>query len=188
MKKFDLKKYLFSPTLTIAFVCFLLAGISFFAPQQKNTSPLTSKQTIIAKPSPVLGSATTIAPTEIIVTSIVYPTIAPIPTQTTTTSTTASTQSSNPQVSMTVSEPDGTNNFTVDFHTGMNACDTLSEAKTEGKIKSVTMQWYASLNSNYVYEINGYKNNWTFTVDGKSPQGCSLITLKQNDNVVWKYE
>ena len=85
----------------------------------------------------------------------------------------------------------GTQNlkFTVEFKDGMNVCDVMQEAKDEGKINSITFDdsYLSSYKSRYVSEINGYKNNWTFTVNGTGPLGCSLILPKPNDSIVWKF-
>lgn len=107
------------------------------------------------------------------------------------------TNNSNPQptsapsqaVNMQVTEPDGTFNFTVNLNSGNTACDLLNEAKQEGKIKSVTMDdsYMSTLHSPYIKEINGYQNNWTFTVNGSSPQGCALYSPKAGDSIVWKF-
>ena len=75
------------------------------------------------------------------------------------------------------------------LNNGANACDVLQEAKNEGKINSVTFDdsYMSTMHSRYITEINGYSNNWTFTVDGSSPNGCSLINPKPNDTIVWKF-
>jgi len=92
-------------------------------------------------------------------------------------------------VSMQVQDPGGNSSFTVTLNSGANACDVLQEAKNEGKISSVTFDdsYMSTMHSRYITEINGYANNWTFTVDGSSPDGCSLINPKPNDTIVWKF-
>ena len=93
-------------------------------------------------------------------------------------------------VTMQVVEPDGTKNFQVILHSGDNLCDNLTEAKNEGKIKSVTLSnaWMSSFHSLYVVEIDGYSNNWTMSVNGISPSvGCSLINPKPNDTITWTF-
>ena len=92
-------------------------------------------------------------------------------------------------VSMQVQDPGGNSSFTVTLNNGANACDVLQEAKNEGKINSVTFNddYMSTMHSRYITEINGYSNNWTFTVNGSSPQGCSLINPKPNDTIVWKF-
>ncbi len=189
-----IKKFFVSPLFLIAVLCFILAGIFSLFPTQKmyslHKAPI---QIITPKPTEVLGQETTQNPTPVMLQKTAYPPTTAYPAQTTTTSTTTtttSTESTSPQVSMTVSEPDGTNTFTINYHDGMNACDSLTEAKTEGKIRSVTIDnsYQSTLHSSYVKEINGYSNNWTFTVNGQAPNGCSLYVMHQGDNIVWKYD
>ncbi len=93
------------------------------------------------------------------------------------------------QVNMEIQSPDGNSSFQIDISEGMNVCDVLQKAKDQGKVKSITFddQYLASYNSKYVYEINGFKNNWTFKVNGNSPLGCSLYQVKNNDSIVWEF-
>lgn len=89
---------------------------------------------------------------------------------------------------MQIIDPDGKESFTVNLNPGNNLCDNLNEAKQEGKIKSVNMTWYASYNSYYVNEINGFNNNWTVNLNGEQPKvGCSQIKPNSNDTIVWKF-
>ena len=79
--------------------------------------------------------------------------------------------------------------FTIETTDSMDVCSIMEKAKDEGKINSLTMDdsYLSTLNSKYVKEINGYKDNWTFTVNGNSPLGCSLYTVKPNDLIIWKF-
>lgn len=92
-------------------------------------------------------------------------------------------------VSVEIKAPDGTSSFTVDYNEGMDVCAVLQKAKDAGKIRSVTFNddYMATLKSKYVFEINGFSNNWTFSVNGSSPLGCSLLQPKPNDTIVWKF-
>lgn len=111
------------------------------------------------------------------------PTATPVPTAQPAPTTAANT------VSMQIQDPAGTSTFTVTLNSGANACDILQEAKSEGKINSVTFDdsYMSTLHSRYVTEINGYQKNWTFTVNGSSPNGCSLSNPKPNDSIIWKF-
>ncbi len=113
------------------------------------------------------------------------PTTAPLPT----TPATPTQTPASATVQMQVQTPGGTSSFSTNLNTGANACDVLQEAKNEGKITSVTFDdsYMSSLHSRYVTEISGYQNNWTFTVNGSSPLGCSLANPKPNDSIVWKF-
>jgi hypothetical protein len=93
------------------------------------------------------------------------------------------------QVNVEIQSPDGNNSFQIEITDGMNVCDVVQKAKDQGRINSLTIddQYLASLNSKYVYEINGHKNNWTFKINGNSPLGCSLYQVKANDQIVWKF-
>lgn len=93
------------------------------------------------------------------------------------------------QVTLHITDPDGTKIFQVTLHTGDTLCDNLVEAKNEGKIKSLTLDnsYMQSFHSAYVREMDGFTNNWTVSVNNTSPQGCSLYTVKPNDSIIWKF-
>lgn len=92
-------------------------------------------------------------------------------------------------VSLHITDPDGTSSFPVTLHSNDNLCDNLTEAKNEGKIKSLTLDasYLSVYHSLYVREINGFNNNWTVSVNGTAPEGCSLYNPKPNDSIVWKF-
>jgi hypothetical protein len=92
-------------------------------------------------------------------------------------------------VNVQIQMPDAILNFSIELKQEMNVCDVLQKAKDEDKIKSLTFDdsYLSAYKSRYVYEINGYKNNWTFTVNGNSPLGCSLSTPKANNMIIWKF-
>lgn len=91
---------------------------------------------------------------------------------------------------LTLSEPDGITAYTIDLAHVTNACDILTAAHAQGKLRSVTLDsaYFSTLHSTYVREINGYANNWTVKVNGASPKGCSLATVTKGDSVVWTYQ
>ena len=93
------------------------------------------------------------------------------------------------QVGVTIITPSSTSNFTVELEEGFDICGVLVKAKNEGKISSLILDdsYLSTYKSLYVYEINGFANNWTFTVNGESPLGCSLYFPKKNDVIVWKF-
>ncbi len=101
----------------------------------------------------------------------------------------ASTSAPLAAVSLSIIDPDGKNIFAVDLKLGADACDVLAEAKAEGKIHSLTLDdsYKASFGSAYAREINGYSNDWTFTVNGAKPEGCSLIKPRAGDSIVWTF-
>ena len=135
---------------------------------QNKTTQTVSNVNIQNLPSPTAIPTITLSPTITLITT---------PTQTI------------QNINMQLITPDGTSNFSVVLKSGANACDVLQEAKDEGKINSVTFDdsYVSSLHSRYVTEINSYKDNWTFTVNGNSPLGCSLSNPKPNDVIVWKF-
>ena len=102
-----------------------------------------------------------------------------------------------PTVTVTIIDPDGSSTFAVGLKAGADACDVLAEAKTEGKLRSLTLDdsYKSTFGSSYVREINGYSNNWTFTVGGastkvgasKQPEGCSLYKPQAGDFFVWLF-
>ncbi|HLC88132.1 MAG TPA: DUF4430 domain-containing protein [Patescibacteria group bacterium] len=79
--------------------------------------------------------------------------------------------------------------FTIEISGNLNVCQVLEKAKDQGKISSLTLDdsYMSSMNSQYVREINGMSNNWTFKVNGNSPLGCSLYTVKPGDQIVFKF-
>ncbi len=200
-----IQKYFTKISFVLAILFFFFAGFSFFFTKQAGitktiihkvagaTVAITAIPTSTPTHSASSGSSTPIytqTKTQVI------PTATPVQAQQTndpTSNTAAATQTSVPQqqtqqtVNLQISEPDGTSNFSLPV--GGNACDELTEAKNEGKIRSVTFsdQYMSSMHSLYIKEINGYQNDWTFTVNGQGPSGCSLASPKAGDNVVWKF-
>jgi len=92
-------------------------------------------------------------------------------------------------VTLQLIDPAGTFTYGVHLLAGADACTILTEAKSEGDLASVTIDnsYLSTLHSAYVREINGFENNWTVKVNGIAPQGCSLVSLKNNDNVTWRF-
>lgn len=124
------------------------------------------------------------------------PTITPTPTTAVLGTTIQPTPTSNPSptqasdsVTVQINEPDGNTNASVKLNSGANTCDVLTEAKNEEKVKSLTLDdsYMSSFHSMYVKEMNGYQNNWTFSVNDTSPQGCSLYSPKNGDVITWKF-
>src|SRR3989344_1605353 len=64
-------------------------------------------------------------------------------------------------VHMKIVAPDGTSEFEVDLRDGEDLCENIEEAKSEGHIRSLTMDnsYLETFGSRYVREINGYSNN-----------------------------
>jgi hypothetical protein len=79
--------------------------------------------------------------------------------------------------------------FTVEVSGDLNVCQVMQRARDQGKISSLTLDdsYMSSMNSQYVREMNGMSNNWTFKVNGNSPLGCSLYQVKPDDQIVWKF-
>lgn len=119
---------------------------------------------------------------EIVPTVTIIPSLTPVPPTVTPTQISAA-------VEVTISQPDGTSTFNIAWHEGMNVCDVIKQAKAAGHITSLTLDesYIASMKSPYIYEINGYKDNWVFEVNGKPTLGCALVTIEQDDHVMWKY-
>lgn len=136
------------------------------AVKQNTTSASQNNTTVTNTPVPQQAAATSI-PTQA------------VPTQTPASAT----------VSVEITSPSGTSTFTVSYSENMTVCDVLQKAKDTGKITSVTFDdsYMATLHSKYVAEINGFANNWTFSVNGSSPLGCSLSQPKPNDTIIWKF-
>ncbi len=94
-------------------------------------------------------------------------------------------------VNLKIITPGKKDSFAVELKDGQNVCDNLIQAKAEGKLTSLTINtsYLKTYGSAYVYEINGYKNNWTFTINGASPPtGCSDVFPKNNDAIVWTFK
>lgn len=93
------------------------------------------------------------------------------------------------KIAVEIKQPDAQMNFELEIIEGIDACAALQKAKDEGKINSLTIsdKYLESFGTLLIEEINGYKNNWVFTVNGESPNGCSLINLKNGDKVVWEF-
>jgi hypothetical protein len=93
-------------------------------------------------------------------------------------------------VQLTLVDPDGKFNYSVRLIPGSDACTVLNEAKAEGKIASVDIDYsyMSSLHSAYVRQINNFANNWTVKVNGTAPKGCSLASPGANDQITWRYQ
>lgn len=95
-----------------------------------------------------------------------------------------------PLVNLRLNSPAGQFTYSIKATTVTDACNILTAAHDQGLIKTVTIDdsYRAVLKSAYVREINGYYNNWTFKVNGVSPKGCSLASVKTGDTVLWEYQ
>ena len=93
------------------------------------------------------------------------------------------------KVHMKIIAPDSTSEFDVDLREGEDLCENIEEAKSEGHIRSLTVDdsYLATFGSRYVREINGYSNNWTVEVNGVGPKGCSFKEPKAGDIIVWEF-
>ncbi len=92
-------------------------------------------------------------------------------------------------VHLEIIDPDGTSSFEMKLNQGDDLCENLTEAKAEGKIKSLTIDdsYLATFGSRYIREINGYSNNWTVEVNGIKPKGCSLYKPQPGDKIIWRF-
>lgn len=133
-------------------------------PTQQGQAPLTP----IASPTPTPTPTSTPTPS---------PSPTPAPTPITST------------VNIEIKTLGTSSSFTIEIDEQMDACEVLVKAKNEGKIASVTLDdsYLSTFNTLLVSEINGHSNYWVFTVNGESPMGCSLVTLKNNDQIVWEF-
>lgn len=132
----------------------------------QNSSPVIIQ--IVATPTPAPSQNTTPSPS---------PSLEPTPAPAT------------KKVTIEIKQPDNAFSFDIEITEGINACAVMQKAKDEGKINSVTIsdKYLESFGTLLVEEINGFKNNWVFTVNGESPNGCSLVTLKNGDKVSWEF-
>lgn len=129
----------------------------------------------------------------VVVTPTPIPTAQPSPTSTPTPTLTPSpTPTPTPVLSLVnveIKEPNQAFTFSLNIIDGLDACQMLQQAKDEGRINSLTLddRYLTSFNTLLVKEINGFQDNWVFTVNGTSPMGCSLINLHGQDRIVWEY-
>lgn len=139
-----------------------------------SNSPSTSSQNSQSTPTPT----PTVSPS---------PDVVPSPSASSTPSPSPSPAAQ--MISMEIKQPDATFNFNVEISEGMNVCQVMQKAKDEGKINSLTIndKYLATFNTLLIEEINGYKNSWVFTVNGESPMGCSLTSLKNEDKIAWEF-
>lgn len=188
--KSALKYWLPAGLLVVAGAVFLVSGSHGHPPitpsqlSRSKVSPSTSPAASgNLSPSPAVAGAATSAP---------RPGPPPAPAASTRqTGTTGGTSSANsPQSTVNLQINSGASaGFTVSYVAGMNACSILTEAKNEGKVPSVTLVYYSSFQSDYVKELNGQSDNWTFKYNGTSPPvGCSKVPLHPGDTVTWSYK
>ncbi|MBI2033216.1 MAG: hypothetical protein HYT10_02005 [Candidatus Levybacteria bacterium] len=186
--------------LLISLLCFVLAGASFLLskpsvksrPQKTESvqgaltkkvppTPTAAFEKVVYKqndpltPTPPNNNSPILLPTSTPVPQSAEPT-QPIPT-------------TSDEFTVELFTPDGNGSFTVKFRENSTPCSILTDAKNEGKIRSVTITHYdAPLNSDYVKEINGFSDNWTFSINSETkPMGCSQYILGKGNTVIWKY-
>lgn len=92
-------------------------------------------------------------------------------------------------ITVRLEEPKGNFKFTLYLPDSANPCSVLNSLKEAGKLNSLTIIHYGPpLNSDYVKEIDGYSDNWTFELDGeKKPAGCSNYSLSPGSSVKWRF-
>lgn len=122
---------------------------------------------------------------QIIATPTPVPSQTPIPSPTLEPSPSPITQ----KIAVEIKQPDSQINFELEITDGINVCAAMQKAKDEGKINSLTIndKYLESFGTLFIEEINGYRNNWVFTVNGESPVGCSQSILKNNDKLNWEF-
>ncbi|MFA6081035.1 MAG: hypothetical protein WC741_01355 [Patescibacteria group bacterium] len=174
--------------LAVAF--FLLSAATLY-----NSNKLTSKKIVNNKQvvkkiiSPTEIPLIILSPTEILPTQTIIPTLIIKGSDNPAPSYVISTPPQQDIINLEINGPDGNNKFSLTYKDGANPCSILNDAKNDGKIRSVTILHYgAPLNSDYVKEINGFSDNWNFSIDGSGkPSGCSNYILNKNSTVTWKY-
>jgi hypothetical protein len=195
-------KFTFRTFIVAALVAAGLGTAASMALTPHTSSPLAKVVRPSASPTPTGAAATPTpaAPTESIAASAPTPTPPP-------TVAGASTQKPQPTpvkkaaaptpappvntVMLVLEYPKGPYSGQVRLLPGADACAVLEQAKSEGKLTSLNIDYTTymnSLHSAYVKEINGYEN-WKFKVEsgGKttSPLGCSLVKPLPNDKITW---
>ncbi|KKP51283.1 MAG: hypothetical protein UR42_C0018G0001 [Candidatus Roizmanbacteria bacterium GW2011_GWA2_33_33] len=177
----------------LAIIFFLLSGATFY--NSNKTKPVVVKKILIPTKvpavilSPIISKAVT--PTTEPTQAIVNPTNTPVPQPTNTPSPAEASAKEGQGLKVSLSIG-GSSVGTIDLSNGVNQCDVLSQALSQGKIQSLNMRYNNDLGTNAVYQINsvGKENSvwWTFKVNGQSPsQGCSYIKVNNADNVEWDY-
>lgn len=191
---------------------FISLVLQFSAPTSVSDTPLNSgdpdtsskkaelrKNTPDKNPAVVLGSIlitataapfATLTPTPSPTQAVLIEQITtPSPTNTPVATATPTPTPNRKTVTLKIEDPEEKTVFDLTTSGAENVCDLLLLAKNEGKIRSLTIDdsYRQSLKSAYVVEINGFRNNWTFTVNGASPRGCSLSTPQAGDVIVWKF-
>jgi hypothetical protein len=95
-----------------------------------------------------------------------------------------------PKATLTISVSNAANSYGIILSGVTDACKILELAKQQGKISSydIDSSYRSSFKSDYVREINGYKDAWQVKVNGISPKGCSLASVTEGDTVTWTYQ
>jgi hypothetical protein len=148
-------------------------------PTPTTTPALTQTPIPTNLPTRILPTPTQILTTQTTNIIALTSTNTPIPTTSTNTQT----------ITLQIQFPNSNLNTTLPLKSNENACDLLQDAKDQNKLTSLTFDdsYLSMMHSRYVKEINGYQNNWTFTVNGTAPLGCSLSTPQPNDTIIWKF-
>lgn len=207
MQKIKEFKFLKSPFITAAIICFAVAiAIPLFVSnsEKKEIKGVSQKINPTSTPTPTALPS----PTYFYKQTSTNPTTIPRPkadqplaeTQTTSSSNNQQNPTSTPtsapaqaaktfQVSLKINDSSVGN---VDVQEGGNQCDVLTRAKDQGKISQLLMKYDNNLGTYGIYQINGQGQEnsvwWTYKVNGASPsQGCSLVKANSGDSVEWKY-
>jgi hypothetical protein len=96
-----------------------------------------------------------------------------------------------PQVTLQIKGGGSTNTFTVNALPATNACALLTRARAAGKISSLSITYYAALQSDYVVEVNGL-SNWVYKINGEKLQwGCTnpnnpWLQIGPGNTVTWE--
>jgi len=186
-----------SPLVTAAIVCFVIALSVFIFGGEKSAQVKG-----VARVAPTNALSPTEKPKDEIVAS---PTKIPTPTPTPAQTNNSTQSQSNSQVSTSPTSSQTQQKISanlsingglvgsVSVASGVNQCDLLSQALSQGKISSLNMKYDNSLGTYGVYQINGIgKENtvwWVYKINGNSPtQGCSYIKVNEGDSVEWEYK
>ena len=162
-------------------------------PSKKTVSPepkiTVSPEEKIETPAPALTISLSQSPTPATASPAI--TISPTPKATPTpTITPKPTSNASNAVTIHIVQPNITQEFSVASGDHTDACAILLQAKNEnpGKITSLDIVTYPQNNSKYLRELNGFADNWKYTVNGTSPdKDCSQMIVKPYDIIQWKF-
>lgn len=179
-----------TPFIILAFVSFLISSFFWVQSHSAKSTDTNLKRLVTQLPISPTPESSAVSPsaypTDI---TVSIPSITPHSQNPQSSPTAKAALPAKSVITVRLEEPKGNFKFTLFLPDGANPCSVLNSLKEAGKLESLDVTHYGPpLNSDYVKEIDGYRDNWTFDINGeKKPAGCTNYILSAGATVTWKF-